>query len=102
LADRVPANTVALAMKARAGKELECRTDNLPKEHPAQPHGIISYYATLALAEATTMDDWLTRTEALIREDVDAGRLLPDFQDKLCVLGDSRQPAPGKRLSPVA
>jgi hypothetical protein len=100
LADRVPANTVALAMKARAGKELECRTDNLPKEHPAQPHGVISYYATLALAEATTMDDWLARTEALIREDVDAHRLKlkEDFPPALCVLRDGRRPAPGKRL----
>lgn len=81
-------------MKAQHGKELTCRTGNLPKEHPAQPRGIISYYATLALAEAATMNDWLTRTETLIREDVDAHRL--DFQPALCVLGDGRRPVPGK------
>ena len=52
----------------------------------------LSYYATLALAEATILDDWLARTEALIREDVAASRLLPDFQDKLCVLGDTAGP----------
>lgn len=94
----MPANAAALAMKAAPGAELTCRAHNLPPHPAAQPHGIISFYATAALAEATTMSNWLTRIKALIGQDADAGRLPAFYRPTLCVLGDSRQSAPGRRL----
>jgi len=92
----VPAHTVALVMKAAPGAELTCRAHNLPEAHPAQPRGVISYYATLALAEATTVDDWLARIEAQVQEDVRAGRLPSFYRPHLHVLGEGERPAPGK------
>ena len=92
----MPAKATALVMKAAPGAELTCRAPNLPEAHPAQPRGIISYYATLALAAATTVDDWLARIEALVQEDVHAGRLPPFYRPHLHVLGDGKWPAPGK------
>ncbi|MBX7237715.1 MAG: hypothetical protein K1X65_25285 [Caldilineales bacterium] len=82
-------------MKAHPGAELACRAHNLPPTHSAAPRGVISYYATAALATATTLDDWLNRFSSLVRQDVDAGRLPRFYQPDLHLLGDSYQPAPG-------
>ncbi|MBK6431460.1 MAG: hypothetical protein WAV74_04785 [Anaerolineae bacterium] len=56
----------------------------------------ISTYATLALAEAATVADWLVRSEALVQEDAQAGRLPPLHRPHLHLLGDGAQPAPGR------
>lgn len=42
-------------MQAAPGAELARRARNLPDTHPAAPRGIISYYATNALAGAEAM-----------------------------------------------
>ena len=89
LAGRAPAHTTAVVMKAAPGAELACRAHNLPPTHPAQPRGVISYYVTLALAEATTVGDWLARTEALVQEDVQASQLPPFYRPTLQVVGDA-------------
>lgn len=81
-------------MKAAPGAELACRAHNLPLAHPAGPRGAISHYATLALAEATTLADWLARTEVLIERDVEIGRLPAFYRPQLCALGDPTRPAP--------
>ncbi len=85
-------------MKAAPGAELACRARNLPAAHPAAPRGVISTYATLALAEATTVGDWLARIEALVQADVQAdvqaGRLPAFYRPELCVLGDATQMIP--------
>ena len=92
----MPAHTAALVMKAAPGAELTCRAHNLPLDHPDQPRGIISYYATRALAAATTVDNWLARIEALVQEDVRAGLLPPFYRPCLYVLGEGKWPAAGK------
>ena len=89
-------------MKAAPGAELTCRAHNLPPEHPAGPRGVISYYATLALAEAATLGDWLARIEALVAQDVQARLLRPFYRPDLCVLGDVARHAPGKPLVPTS
>ncbi|MFZ1465993.1 MAG: hypothetical protein WAV60_18260, partial [Anaerolineae bacterium] len=76
--------------------ELACRAHNLPAQHPAAPRGVISHYATLALAEAVTVADWLARSEALVQEDAQAGRLPSFYRPDLHLLGDGAQPAPGR------
>jgi hypothetical protein len=82
-------------MKAAPDAKLTCRAHNLPGAHPAQPRGIISYYATLALAAATIVDDLLARIEALVQEDVQAGRLPSFYQPCLHVLVEGKRPALG-------
>ncbi len=80
-------------MKAAPGAELACRAHNLPATHPAAPRGVISHYATLALAEAATVADWLARSEALVQQDAQAGRLPSFYRPDLQVQG-----APDRRL----
>lgn len=78
------------------GEELTCRARNLPPRHPAQPRGVISYYAAAALATAETIGDWLTGIEALVQQDVQANRLSPFFHPHLAVLGDADRRLPGR------
>jgi len=86
-------------MKAQPGTELACRAHNLPPDHPAQPRGVISYFATAALAEAATLGDWLARIEALVQFEVEANLLPAFYRPELCVLGDRSHAAPGKATS---
>ena len=83
-------------MEAQPGAELTCRAHNLPPDHPAQPRGVISYFATAALAEAATLGDWLAGIEALVQLDVKANLLPAFYRPELCVLGDRNHAAPGK------
>ena len=83
-------------MKAQPGAELACRAHNLPPDHPAQPRGVISYFATAALATAATVGDWLARIEALVQLDVEANLLPTFYRPDLCMLGDRNHAAPGK------
>ena len=92
----MPACTTAIVMEAAPGEKLACRAHNLPPDHPAQPRGVISYYATLALAAATIVDNWLARIEALVQEDVRTGRLPPFYRPYLHVLEDGESHVPGK------
>ena len=48
------------------------------------------------LAEAATVADWLVRSEALVQEDAQAGRLPSFYRPDLHLLGDGAQPAPGR------
>lgn len=73
-------------MRAAPGAELACRAHNLPAQHPAAPRGVISYYATAALASAATLADWLARSAALVQEDVRAGRLPLFYRPQLGIL----------------
>ena len=68
---------------------------------PARPRGVTSYFATLALAEATTLGDWLARIEALIMQDVQAGRLPAFYRPELCVLGDTAGAGVGSGSAPT-
>ena len=61
--------------------------------------GIVSYYATEALASAATMAQWLDEIQRLVASDIDAGRLPARLQPALTLLGDPRAPAPGAILT---
>ena len=87
----MPAYTNAIVLRSEPGAELTCRAHNLPLSHPAQPRGIISYYATTSLRQAQSMGEWLARIEGLIQHDVDAGHLPPFYQPRLQLLGDGDQ-----------
>ena len=73
----MPANVIALVMKAEAGAELTCRAHNYHFEHAGSPQerGVISYYAGQTLAQATTFAAWLQHIEALSSTDFREERL---------------------------
>lgn len=88
----MPAQTNGLILQAQPSEELTCRAHNLPKEHPDQPRGSVSYYATTALSEVGATSEWLARIEELVQRDVDAGHLSPFHRPRLQLLGDGSQP----------
>jgi len=98
LAGRVPANVVALVMKAEPGAELACRARNYHFEHAgiSQERGVISYYAGQTLAHATTVAAWLQRIEALSSADFQGGRLPWFYQLSLQLLGHAASRLPGE------
>ena len=68
------------------------------EEGVARERGVVSWYALRALAQATTMDDWLERALQACQADVDAGRLTASAQPALQLVGDPAQPLPGVSL----
>jgi len=98
LAGRVPANVVALVMKAEPGAELTCRARDYRFKHAGSPRerGVVSFYAARTLAQATTFAAWLQRIEALISADVHAKRLPWFYQPSLQLLGHAASRLPGE------
>jgi hypothetical protein len=84
-------------MKAEPGAELACRARNYRFEHHGshQEHGVISYYATQTLAQATTLASWIQRAEALSRADLQHGSLPSFYQPLLQILGNAATKLPG-------
>ena len=94
----MPANVVALVMKAEPGAELTCRARNYHFEHAgsSQERGVISYYAGQTLAHATTVAAWLQRIEVLSSADFHGGRLPWFYQPSLQLLGHAASRLPGE------
>ncbi len=94
----MPANVIALVMKAEPGAELTCRAHNYHFEHAGSPQerGVISYYAGQTLAQATTFAAWLQRIEALSSADFHGGRLPWFYQLSLQLLGYAASRLPGE------
>jgi hypothetical protein len=97
----VPVNVAALVLKAKPGGELACKVSNyfFVDDNGGRERGVVSYYATRSLLQATTLESWLTAILALSGADFEAGRLTPMYQFTLQVLGDAKTTVPGK---PVA
>ena len=87
----MPANVVALVMRAPLGAELTCRARNYRFEQQGSPQerGVISYYATQSLPQATTVASWLERIEALAQADLQQERLPWFYQPSLQILGQA-------------
>jgi hypothetical protein len=100
LAGRVPANVTALVQKAAPGAELTCQAKlyAFRINGVAVPRGVISYYAALALEQATTAEDWLRKTLALCHADIQRGELPAQLGLSLTLTGAASQPLAG---SPV-
>ncbi|MCB0253819.1 MAG: hypothetical protein KDI55_08830 [Anaerolineae bacterium] len=87
--------------KAAPGAELACRALNgtfLQDGTPVE-RGVMSYYATRALASAATMAEWLDAMERLAARDLATGRLAANLKPALVLLGLSDITAPG--ASPI-
>jgi len=93
----VPANVVALVMQAPAGAELTYRARNYQFEQQGNPQerGVISYYATQSLAQATTVASWLEQIETLAQADLQQERLPWFYQLSLQILGQAATRLPG-------
>jgi hypothetical protein len=97
----VPANVVALVMKAQPGAELSCRAHNYRFDHNGAKleRGVISYYAAKTLPRATTAESWLELISELSGSDLRRGSLKPSYQPSLQVLGNQEAIVPGKSVS---
>jgi hypothetical protein len=93
----VPANAVALVMKADPGADLACRARNYRFAHDTgqRERGVISYYAAHTLPQATTLGSWLRLIETRSGADHREGRLPWVYQPSLQVLGPSSTRLPG-------
>jgi hypothetical protein len=93
----VPANAVALVMRAEPGFELGCKARNhlFPEGHRLQPRGVISYYPARTMPTARTMAAWLAAINRLVQTDMHTGLLPPLYQPTLQVLGESMTHLPG-------
>ena len=89
----MPVNTVGVVLRTQSGAELTCKGHNynLPPGDAAQRRGVLSFYATAALAAARSLADWLARMETHMQQDVDAGHLPFFYQPQLQLIGDGEQ-----------
>jgi hypothetical protein len=100
----VPTNIVALVMQAQPGAELACRAWNYRFGAPGNPQarGVISYYATQSLAQATTVASWLQRMEALATADLQREHLPWFYRPSLQILGRAATRLPGDPVNAEA
>jgi hypothetical protein len=87
----MPANAVAIIMKALAGAELFCRAHNYRFNVNGQTvdRGVISYYASQALPRSVRVQDWLEIINTLSESDVGNGQLKELYRPLLEISGDS-------------
>ena len=94
----MPVNVAALVLQVKPGAELTCKVSNyfFADDGGGRERGVVSYYGTRSLAQATTLDSWFTSISTLSKADFDAGRLAPLYQFTLQPLGNLTAPIPGK------
>jgi hypothetical protein len=90
----VPANVTAIARKAEPGEELTCKSPE--KVFEKTKHGIISYYATKTMAQATTIESWVNAINGMIDEDFSRGLITDLERPSLQIIGDSSAKLPGE------
>lgn len=85
-------------MKAERGAELACRARNHVFEYGGRQveHGVISYYASQSLPQATTVGSWLQLIDGNGAADFRAGRLPAFYRLSLRIIGDPATPLPGR------
>ena len=93
----MPAELNGIVMKAEPGAEFACRARNHQFEYGGRrvEHGVISYYASRTLPQATSVGAWLQQIDRMASDDLAAGRLPAFLQLSLRILGDPATPLPG-------
>lgn len=88
----------ALVQAAKPGRELLCRAQNakFTIDGKETERGVMSYYATLALEEADTVEDWVRRADRLCHADVERQKLSKMLRLSLRAAGEETQYLPGK------
>jgi hypothetical protein len=94
----VPANVSALILKAPPGQDLTCRAQNhkFKVGDSVQERGVVTHYASQALAKATTVDEWLKETIALSNADVQQKQLPEHLGLSLAIAGQADRRLAGK------
>jgi hypothetical protein len=97
----VPANVTALVAKSQPGEELTCTTREHTFEQQETPvkHGVMSYYASQALAQATSIESLLKLIDQIAEQDIKFSRLPKLYLPSLQILGNANVKLPGKSLS---
>jgi hypothetical protein len=86
----VPANVTAIVMKAVPGGELACRAHEMDVDVNGLPirRGIISYYATLTMGEATDTQSWVDLMEQKSGKDLAQHKIRMFHKLMLQICGD--------------
>ncbi|MGH7599054.1 MAG: hypothetical protein ACREOI_22085 [bacterium] len=84
----------AIVRKAEPGEELTCKPPE--KIFGKTKHGIISYYATKTMAQATTIESWVSAINEISGRDFSRG-LITDLEKlSLQIIGDLSAKLPGE------
>jgi hypothetical protein len=92
----VPANATVMAMQSEPGAELACKAHN--KVFEKNERGIISYYATNTVAQATTIASWLSMINDMIDQDFSRGIITDLERPSLKILGNPSTKLPGDAI----
>lgn len=89
-------------MKSQLGEELTCtaRDHIFKQEGKLLKQGIMSYYASQALAGATSVKSWLKLIYQLSKQDVKFGQLPESYLPSLQISGNAKIKLPGNPLKP--
>ena len=89
----MPANVSALVLQARPGQELVCYAyvHRFTVNGAVLERGVLSDYASLALAKAVTTEEWVRETAARAKADVERKRLPSQYRLALTVAGKPQQ-----------
>lgn len=83
-----------MTMQSEPGAELACKAHN--KVFEKTERGIISYYATKTMAQATTMVSWASMINEMSGRDFSRGLITDLERPSLQILGDSSAKVPGE------
>jgi hypothetical protein len=90
----VPANITAIVRKAEPGEELTCKSPE--KVFGKTKHGIISYYATKTMAQATTVESWVSTINEMSGRDFLRGSIIDLERPSLQIIGEPSAKLPGE------
>jgi hypothetical protein len=93
----VPTEFTAIVQKAEPGGDLACRAlDHQFEENGATVHrGVISYYATGTLPQASTIASWMSAMDRAAQDDLRRGRITSFHLPSLQIVGDATVGVPG-------
>ncbi len=66
-------------MKTNVGEEISCKAREFDFDHSGviKRRGVISYYATKTMTQATTVNSWLRLIQESSQEDLTKGLITP-------------------------
>jgi hypothetical protein len=83
----------AIVRQTQPGEELTCKFPE--KVFGKTKYGIISYYATKTMAQATTIESWVSMINAMSGRDFSRGLITDLEKPSLQIIGDSSAKVPG-------
>lgn len=86
----------AIVRQAEPGEELTCKPPE--KVFGETRYGIISYYATKTMAQATTMVSWVSMIDEMSGKDFSQGTITDLEMPSLQIIGDLSTKLPGEPL----